>query len=447
MSALTDLRELIGRARAAANGEAGDQLGRLASRLDEPLTVAIAGKVKAGKSTLLNALVGEELAPTDAGECTRVITWYQNGPTYRVTVDSNDGTTRQVPFRREDGAIEIDLGGQPVDEIRRMVVEWPSSRLAGLTLIDTPGLDSVSTATSQRTLAFLGAEGESHTEADAVIYLMKHLHQADLGFLEAFRDDADAAASPISALAVLSRADEVGVCRLDAMVAANRVAGAWRDDPRLRRLCQTVVPVAGLVAQAGASLTEHDYQALRTISSLPRPQVDELLLTVDRFVNGDLLELTQVEREVLLERLGVFGIRLAVSLIRLGAADSAGTLATELTARSGIEQLRHLLLTVFTERRDILKARVALAGLEASLPDLQGEAATELERDVERARAGAHEFREIHVLNALRSGQLALTPDENVEAEHLLSSIGAPRAERLRAGGDEADQIAIARGC
>ena len=46
-------------------------------RFDEPLRVAIAGKVKAGKSTLLNALVGEEIAPTDAGECTRVVTWYQ----------------------------------------------------------------------------------------------------------------------------------------------------------------------------------------------------------------------------------------------------------------------------------------------------------------------------------------------------------------------------------
>ena len=41
------------------------------ARFDEPLRVAIAGKVKAGKSTLLNALVGEAIAPTDAGECTR----------------------------------------------------------------------------------------------------------------------------------------------------------------------------------------------------------------------------------------------------------------------------------------------------------------------------------------------------------------------------------------
>jgi ribosome biogenesis GTPase len=35
-------------------------------RFDEPLRVAIAGKVKAGKSTLLNALVGAELMATNA---------------------------------------------------------------------------------------------------------------------------------------------------------------------------------------------------------------------------------------------------------------------------------------------------------------------------------------------------------------------------------------------
>ena len=49
-------------------------------RLDEPLRLAIAGKVKAGKSTLLNALVGEQLAPVDAGECTKVVTWYRDSP-------------------------------------------------------------------------------------------------------------------------------------------------------------------------------------------------------------------------------------------------------------------------------------------------------------------------------------------------------------------------------
>ena len=55
-------------------------------RLTGPLRVAIAGKIKAGKSTLLNALVGEELAPTDAGECTRIVTWYRRGDQPQVTV-------------------------------------------------------------------------------------------------------------------------------------------------------------------------------------------------------------------------------------------------------------------------------------------------------------------------------------------------------------------------
>lgn len=443
MTALSELQSLIGRARSRADGPAGQRLDDLSNRLDQPLIVAIAGKVKAGKSTLLNALIGEELAPTDAGECTRIVTWYQNGPTYRVTIEALDGSMTQVPFARTDGALDVDLGDRRVEDIRRLIVEWPSSRLADLTLIDTPGLESVSTETSNRTLAFLGADGESHTEADAVVYLMKHLHRADIGFLEAFRDDGDAAASPISALAVLSRADEVGVCRLDAMGAANRVAEAWRDDPRLRRLAQTVVPVAGLVAQAGTSLTENEYQVLRGIAALPRPQVDDLLLTVDRFVSADLADVTPIEREVLLERLGVFGIRLSVSLIRLGAANTAGDLAAQLSARSGIEQLRHLLLTVFAQRRDILKARVALAGLQAALPGLPAHIIDDIEHDVERAQANAHEFREIHVLTSLRSGRLRLRDDEAAEVDRLLSTIGATRDERLGlAGDDDADSVA-----
>lgn len=183
---------------------------------------------------------------------------------------------------------------------------------------------------------------------------------------------------------------------------------------------------------------------MRTIAGLERSQVDELLLTVDRFVNAELNELTPVERELLLERLGVFGVRLSVSLIRLGAADHAGMLADELWRRSGIEQLRQLLGTVFTERRDILKARVALAGLDAMLGELQGPEVPELEREVERIGANAHQFREIHVLNALRSGRLSVTSEEADEVERLLATVGASSAKRLEAlGGEDSRQTAL----
>ena len=99
--------------------------------------------VKAGKSTLLNALVGEELAPTDAGECTRIVTWYRDGHTSRVdAAPAQRRRTRQATFARADGALLVDLGNEAADEVERIDVQWPSKRLAGMTLIDTPGLGS-----------------------------------------------------------------------------------------------------------------------------------------------------------------------------------------------------------------------------------------------------------------------------------------------------------------
>ncbi|MEL6982446.1 MAG: dynamin family protein, partial [Actinomycetota bacterium] len=159
----------------AATTELIPALERVRRRLDEPLRVAIAGRVKAGKSTLLNALVGEQLAPTDAGECTRIVTWYRHGPTYRVTLDLTDGTSRPARFSRAGGALDVDLDGVSAEAIERIVVEWPSKRLADLTLIDTPGVASMDASVSDRATAFLTPDDERPVEADAVLYLMRHL--------------------------------------------------------------------------------------------------------------------------------------------------------------------------------------------------------------------------------------------------------------------------------
>lgn len=439
MTSLAELGPLLAALRAECREAGVDDsvaagLDRLAVRLEEPLIVAIAGKVKAGKSTLLNALVGEQLAPTDAGECTRIVTWYRNGPTYRVSATLDDGAQRQLSFRRDDGALEVDLDGIAPERVERLVVDWPSSRLASTTLIDTPGLDSTTAGVSDRTRAFLttgdAASGEPG-EADAVLYLMRHVHRTDLTFLEAFRDDAHAGASPISAIAVLSRADEVGACRLDAMASAQRVALNWRDDPRLRRLCQTVVPIAGLAAEAGATLREDEHRALATLASRPRAEIDALLLTTDRFMADVDCGVTPIEREMLLARLGVFGVRLAISLIRLGAAPTATVLAGELTNRSGITSLRTILSTVFAERRDVLKARVALAGVDAALAALPHHRFERFRIDLERIEASTHEFAEVHLLNAVRAGDIRLRPAELEEVERLLGRIGGPVHERL----------------
>src|SRR5580765_7589392 len=150
-SLLDEVRRLLTAAIEVYRGTPqGERLSGEMGRLDEPLRVAIAGKVKAGKSTLLNALVGEELAPTDAGECTKVVTWYRDGITYRVMMHPRDGEPRQVPFSRDAGAIDVDLQGLPVEFVDRLEVEWPSSSLRSMTLIDTPGIASLSIDVSAR---------------------------------------------------------------------------------------------------------------------------------------------------------------------------------------------------------------------------------------------------------------------------------------------------------
>ena len=192
-------------------------------RLDEPLRVAIAGRVKSGKSTLLNALVGERLAPTDAGECTRIVTWYRDGHTYQVVAQPRGGEPRQLRFTREDDAIEIDLGGLRPADVDQLVVTWPSQALRTATLIDTPGIGSLSEQVSRRAWELLAADDEE-TPADAVLYLMRHLHAGDLEFLRAFQDTEVSRPEPgqRDRRAVAGRRDRRRPARLDGLGPAHR---------------------------------------------------------------------------------------------------------------------------------------------------------------------------------------------------------------------------------
>ncbi len=210
------------------------------------------------------------------------------------------------------------------------------------------------------------------------------------------------------------------------MESAARVAARYRDDPRVRTLCQTVVPVAGLLAQAGVTLTEAEYRALAVLGAAPPEIVDALLLTADRFGRLEVdVAVSPDERAALLARLGLFGVRLAIGLAHDGVVHDSTELARELVARSGVTELRRVLGSQFAARRDALKARSGLLALQAALrtPELAGD--TALRMEMERVLAGAHEFQEMALLDALRRGVVTFRADELPDVERLLGGAGA----------------------
>jgi hypothetical protein len=195
------------------------------------------------------------------------------------------------------------------------------------------------------------------------------------------------------------------------------------------------VPVAGLLAQSGTTLREAEYKALGAIASARREDADALCLSADWFASAQTtIPLTPADREHLLDRLGLFGVRLAVALIRQQAAATATALATELVRRSGVKELRDVLLTQFAQRRDVLKARSALLALEAVLRERPVTGSEALASELERLTSSAHELAELRLLNALRAGAIKLKEQESADMERLLGTEGAALHARLGLG-------------
>ena len=428
--------------RALPGSEHASQAREIRERVTGPLRVAIAGRVKAGKSTMLNALVGERLAATDAGECTRVVTIYRHGDGYDVTGSGLDGRERPLRMAQIDGSWAIDLGGTPPGEFARIDVRWPSSVLAELTLIDTPGLGSLDGETSRRSLDFL-VQHDDASGADAVVYLMRHLHALDAEFLEAFMDRSVIGASPVNSIDVLARPDEIGACRPDAMDSARRIAARMAAEPRVRSLVSAVVPVAGLLAETAQTLREAEFAALRSLAAMSAEERSELLRSVDDLCDIGRSDLTVETRRSLLGRLGLFGVRLAIEELHSGRATTAGDLARALQAASGIAELRELIHDRFLPRARTLKARSAMVALDAlaraMAPD-HAELVLGIRAELERADADSSDLAALRAAHLVTGEVVRTTAAEREEVEQVL--LAAPDDAGASGTPDESELLA-----
>jgi replication fork clamp-binding protein CrfC len=406
-----------------------NELERIGRRLNQPIRIALAGTLKAGKSTLVNALVGENIAPTDATEATRIVTWFRHGATPKVTANHRGGRRSNVPISR-NGGLTFDFASLDPEDVVDLDVEWPAAELIDATIIDTPGTSSLNSDVSERTLRLL-VPSDGVPRVDAVVFLLRTLNAADIALLKQIGQLVGGSSGALGIIGVASRADEIGAGRIDAMMSAKDVAKRFTDEMDRTGICQAVVPVSGLLALTARTLRQSEFVALQKLAGVEAAELAKALLSADRFVREDSpLPVDAATRRQLIERFGMFGIRIAVAALQIGITDSV-SLADELLERSGLIALRDVIDQQFAQRSDLLKAHTALLSLRRFVADNPIYATPYIIADIDPLLADTHAFEELRLLSQLRSRPTTLNEDEMASLRRIIGGSGTDAASRL----------------
>ncbi|MEK0195509.1 dynamin family protein, partial [Microcoleus anatoxicus] len=163
--------------------------------------VAVVGEFSKGKSTLLNALLGEEIQPVRDIPCSGTVTVLKYGPQQRVICKYKNGREEEISPQqyKEKASIseEAALGsfGDEIvnSEIKEIIFEHPNLELCrnGVEIIDSPGLNEQAerTLVTQQVLKTTDAviflthaqNALTEKERELLLYLKKELNQGKDG--------------------------------------------------------------------------------------------------------------------------------------------------------------------------------------------------------------------------------------------------------------------------
>jgi hypothetical protein len=171
-AAMTDADGAAGLLRLAALGEelgaqhVADEGRDLAARVTEGrFYLACIGQFKRGKSTLINALVGEPILPVGFIPVTAVPTVIRFASKRKVRIQLGDGSWREIAPSDLEQYVSEEHNPENTKGVGGAEVFVPSALLkTGMCLVDTPGLGSVFAGNTAATQAFI-----PHIDAGLVV--------------------------------------------------------------------------------------------------------------------------------------------------------------------------------------------------------------------------------------------------------------------------------------
>ncbi|PID39708.1 MAG: hypothetical protein CSB49_00870 [Proteobacteria bacterium] len=226
-------------ARRTTTAELASAAARIQQDFDRPLLVAVMGEFNTGKSTFVNALIGEEIAPMGITPTTATINVLKFGQERSARVIWRDDREELLPWEQV-GAFLRNLDHQRAREVRLVELLEPAEALLRVNVVDTPGLNSIVEEHEQTAREFL-------EQADAVIWLFaadqagKETEELALELLQKQRK---------KTVGVLNKVDRLGDEELAQVVT--------HLEKSFSELCEAVVPVSARGALRAQLLDDQD---------------------------------------------------------------------------------------------------------------------------------------------------------------------------------------------
>ena len=143
----------------------------------------VLGDMKRGKSTFLNALIGENILPSDVNPCTAILTVLRYGEQKKVTVYFDNDEPEEIDFKVFKTRYTIDPAeAKRLEQEKKLafphvshaIVEYPLSLLEkGIEIVDSPGLND----TEARNELSLGYINNCH----AILFVLSATQPCTLG--------------------------------------------------------------------------------------------------------------------------------------------------------------------------------------------------------------------------------------------------------------------------
>lgn len=247
-----------------------DEVRKIAHNLKSPFNIAVFGRMKVGKSSLINALIGKKLTITDTEEATATI----NRLTYATGEKLNSFTIHWLHAQAEDRPLSelktawTGKSAQSLENTRHaawLELYTDAKPLQDIYITDTPGIGSVTASHEEIARQFI--KGQS---ADALLYVFStDAHDQDAESLAGFRQYCMTGSALNNTLGVYHRWDTLYFDNDGDMSSIRKSALALHE--KLKEWIPDIVPVSapiGLLAQtAPPAFWEACRSVLRTFEN------------------------------------------------------------------------------------------------------------------------------------------------------------------------------------